>query len=252
MDPNHATSIAPPGYQPVPMHGPAPREITLMTGVAADRELLNENRRGLDNRRFRAFLLDRALMAVFAFAFFRLIPRDPSSAVLCLALMASYLAICEMATGQTIGKRKLRVRTVMADGSVPTPRAAAARALLLPVEAGLLIGLIVYVSSPKRRRIGDLAAGTIVVDANRVRPPSRPIDVATLRYPIAWAAIGLVLVTLSWQGRTSWSYRAQADEICEGAGEALQTFGTDAAAQSQIRLQLAGYLSRLDPPPTWS
>jgi len=69
-------------------------------------------------------------------------------------------------SGRTPGKRASRVRVVMADGSPVTFTAALVRSLLrivdfLPTLYGL--GAILVFVTSKNQRLGDLAAGTIVV-----------------------------------------------------------------------------------------
>lgn len=69
-------------------------------------------------------------------------------------------------SGRTPGKRASRVRVVMADGSPVTFTAALVRSLLrivdfLPTLYGL--GAIMVFVTSKNQRLGDLAAGTIVV-----------------------------------------------------------------------------------------
>ncbi|WNI15706.1 RDD family protein [Actinacidiphila sp. ITFR-21] len=76
------------------------------------------------------------------------------------------------ATGQTLGKRAMGLRIAMlADGSVPTPTAAAVRAavLWLPVFCCycvwfLLIGVTVALDRPYRQGVHDKAARTVVVE----------------------------------------------------------------------------------------
>lgn len=74
-------------------------------------------------------------------------------------------------SGRTPGKRASRVRVVMADGSPVTFTAALVRSLLrmvdfLPTLYGL--GAILVFVTSKNQRLGDLAAGTIVVREPKV------------------------------------------------------------------------------------
>jgi uncharacterized RDD family membrane protein YckC len=76
--------------------------------------------------------------------------------------------------GRTFGKRAMGLRVAMlADGSVPSPSAAAVRALVLWLPAFccscvwfLVIGLTVLVDRPYKQGIHDKAARTVVVRAN--------------------------------------------------------------------------------------
>lgn len=67
--------------------------------------------------------------------------------------------------GQTLGKKLLGLRVVMKDGSVPTLSAYLLRWLLMLVDFYLLqfLGALSILLTKHRQRLGDLAAGTIVI-----------------------------------------------------------------------------------------
>lgn len=72
--------------------------------------------------------------------------------------------------GQTLGKKMSRVRVRMVDGTPVTFAAAFYRNLLRPADAlpiGYLVGFIAIFTNEKSQRIGDLAAGTVVVHEPR-------------------------------------------------------------------------------------
>jgi uncharacterized RDD family membrane protein YckC len=76
--------------------------------------------------------------------------------------------------GQTIGKRLLRLRVVDAEGLRLQPAQIVVRNLLRAVDAlpGLyLVGGIVSVLSRRDQRLGDLAAGTVVIRSPRIDQP---------------------------------------------------------------------------------
>lgn len=84
------------------------------------------------------------------------------------AVMWGYFFVFEaFRDGQTPGKRMLSIRTVMQDGTPVTLRAAAVRSLLriLDVQPGVfcLVGGFSMLVSDHNKRLGDLAAGTVVV-----------------------------------------------------------------------------------------
>jgi uncharacterized RDD family membrane protein YckC len=83
--------------------------------------------------------------------------------------------------GQTPGKRLLGIR-VTGDGGVPvTPAQVVIRNLvrLIDVQFAYAVGLIAMFASREEKRLGDLAAGTVVV-AERHRPrPAGPRGAAT-------------------------------------------------------------------------
>jgi uncharacterized RDD family membrane protein YckC len=76
------------------------------------------------------------------------------------------LAVFEYLTGKTPGKMLLKTRVVMADGSPVGLVPALVRNGLRIIDAiGLyLVGLIVLAIDGQNRRIGDLAAGTRVIN----------------------------------------------------------------------------------------
>ena len=98
-------------------------------------------------------------------------------------------AMLETATrGRTLGKMALGLRAVRDDGGPATGRHAIVRALVGYVEIYLLVGVPALVASvvhPRAKRLGDMAAGTVVVSQRaRLRlapPPGMPPALA------AWA-----------------------------------------------------------------
>ncbi len=70
--------------------------------------------------------------------------------------------------GQSIGKRLMRIRVVNKDGTTPTLGSFIMRWMIWPVDM-TGIGLLVALLSKDSQRIGDLAAGTIVIKLNNYR-----------------------------------------------------------------------------------
>ncbi|PSL08553.1 putative RDD family membrane protein YckC [Haloactinopolyspora alba] len=96
-----------------------------------------------------------------------------------LAYWIGVLVVWQGLTGRTIGKSLTNMRTVDANGRPCGIGRAAARWVLLIVDAfpyiiPMLVGFITAVSSPDRRRVGDRVAKTWVVRADAV---GRPIGV---------------------------------------------------------------------------
>jgi CAAX protease family protein len=122
-------------------------------------------------RRLGAALLD-SLVWIIGLLFFNpaaYIGNETAAAVVVLILLSvwfNYFAICEWRWGQTIGKNMTGIRVVPLEGGRLSWGAAALRNLLRLVDLPLaLIGadyLIVH-GSPRRQRLGDRAANTIVV-----------------------------------------------------------------------------------------
>lgn len=76
--------------------------------------------------------------------------------------------------GQTLGKRLLDLRVVDAAGLKLTPAQVIVRNLLRTLDAlpaFYAVGGAACLLSPKRQRLGDLLAGTVVVRTARVAPP---------------------------------------------------------------------------------
>ena len=84
-----------------------------------------------------------------------------------LTLLAMlYCPLCEIFNhGQTLGKRIMKLRVVMKDGATPSLGAYLLRWLLFIIDGPLLsfIGVIFIIVTRHHQRIGDLAAGTLVI-----------------------------------------------------------------------------------------
>ena len=127
----------------------------------------------LDNRRVLAAIID--LLIVSAGAAVVLVAGDSLSGDRQSALTAVvlgwalyYFFALESGGGQTVGKKLMKLRVVRADGRPAGMGEIAVRTILRVVD-NYLVGLIVMLATGERRqRIGDLAAGTIVVDAARL------------------------------------------------------------------------------------
>jgi hypothetical protein len=67
--------------------------------------------------------------------------------------------------GQTIGKKLIMLRVIMADGTLPSPAAYLLRWLLMIADGPLLgyVGVLVMILNRNNQRLGDMAAGTLVV-----------------------------------------------------------------------------------------
>lgn len=81
-----------------------------------------------------------------------------------------------LAGGQTPGKRMLRLRVVRSDGGPVTFVPSLTRTLLrivdgLPVGYG--VGMVAVFASSMNQRLGDMAAGTVVVQEPELRPEKR-------------------------------------------------------------------------------
>jgi len=146
----------------------------------------------LDNRRVMAAIVD--LLIVVAGAVVILVAGDSLSgdrpgalAAVIIGWALYYFFALESGEGQTLGKRLMKIRVVRADGRPAGMGEIAVRTILRVID-NYLVGMIVMIATGERRqRIGDLAAGTIVVDASgpAVMAPPAPMpprvsDVAAL------------------------------------------------------------------------
>jgi uncharacterized RDD family membrane protein YckC len=95
--------------------------------------------------------------------------------VLLLIIAFPFVLHVRMA-GASPGKRLLGLRVTAADGSPARPLQHLLRALILPVDllpTGILLGLLLVGVTPRATRLGDLAAGTVVLRVRKGAPPVR-------------------------------------------------------------------------------
>lgn len=109
-----------------------------------------------------------------------------------LGWMAYFILFEGLWNGRTLGKVMIGLRVRMADGTPVTFVAAAGRNLLRFADfipAGYLLGIISIFTNPKSQRLGDLAAGTIVVLERRGEPRFTPAPYVLGVHPLE-ASIG--------------------------------------------------------------
>jgi uncharacterized RDD family membrane protein YckC len=142
----------------------------------------------LDNRRVLAGLIDVIIVGIGAAVLLVAagsVAGDDSDVggalrLVILGWALYYYFALESGDGQTVGKKLMKLRVVRADGRPVGMREVAVRTVLRVVDGiGVyIVGLItMLVTGEKRQRIGDLAAGTIVVDASvpTSAPPPPPV-----------------------------------------------------------------------------
>ena len=78
-----------------------------------------------------------------------------------------YFTYFEGTSGQTLGKKIMGIKVVKENGDQPSFMDALIRTILRIIDgiAFYLVGFIVILVSEKKQRLGDMAAGTIVVEA---------------------------------------------------------------------------------------
>lgn len=90
---------------------------------------------------------------------------DPIPTAIAGLIGLAYYVVLEAQQGKTLGKMALGLRTVTEDGQPLTWGTSLGRNLLRIVD-GLflyLVGFIVAMTNPKRQRVGDMVAKTIVI-----------------------------------------------------------------------------------------
>ena len=134
--------------------------------------------------RLLAQLIDMIIISIyFAFAIYILIQVDESISFErrhpywfystlffgCFSPTIFYHPICEWLNhGQSIGKAVMKCRVVSVDGSTPTLGGYLLRWLLYPIDVFVSggLGVIVIMFTDNNQRMGDLAAGTMVIKSN--------------------------------------------------------------------------------------
>jgi uncharacterized RDD family membrane protein YckC len=136
--------------------------------------------------RFIAIVIDMALQLVLivlaALAALDLVGGGVGEALLAIAAFAAlylyYILFEVLAAGRTPGKRVTHLRVVRAQGAPVDLPASAIRNLLRLIDllpAAYLVGLLSILVTQRNQRLGDLAAGTLVIRDTSVRrrPGSR-------------------------------------------------------------------------------
>lgn len=153
-------------------------------------------------------------------------------------VIVGYPLILETATrGRSVGKIALGLRVVSDDGGPERFRQALFRALASLVEIWMLFGspaIICSILSPKAKRIGDIFAGTVVVNERGPRlgpPPAMPPA-------LAWWAASLQLAGLSvGQAEVARQFLSRAPQL-------------DRQLRTQMAYRIAGdVVARIAPPP---
>ncbi len=79
------------------------------------------------------------------------------------AFYLAYVAALDGFRGRTLGKALCGIAVIREeDGSVPGPGRAALRAAMF-LFVDMLAGIFMMLASPKRQRLGDIAANTLVI-----------------------------------------------------------------------------------------
>jgi uncharacterized RDD family membrane protein YckC len=152
----------------------------------------------LDNRRVVAALIDLVIVGVGWAVILAAAGKfgEPASDIgaplvaVNLGWALYYYFVCESGSGQTLGKRVMKIRVVGTDGAPAGMREVALRTVLRIVDGMFvyLVGLIVMLATRERRgRLGDLIGATMIVSADEpapTAPMTAPEAPARSRVPI--------------------------------------------------------------------
>ncbi len=129
--------------------------------------------RGVVGQRMLAFVVDTAVVVASVAAVVRRLVTPGGRRVAATAAVAAvagllYHVVLEGAFGRTAGKKLCGIVVVREDGAPCSYAAAGVRTLLRFVDwlpAAYLVGLLAIALTDRDQRLGDLAAGTVVVRA---------------------------------------------------------------------------------------
>ena len=156
-----------------------------------------------------------------------------------------YPVLFELLPGSaTPGKRAVGLKVLMDSGLPITPAASLVRNLLrtadfLPMLYGL--GIVSMLLRPDFKRIGDLAAGTLVVHTNNMRLHGA-IPEAAPRAPARTLSTHEQAVIVAWAGRATRLTPARFDELAELARPAVGRSSHDDGQATQRLLGVAQWL----------
>lgn len=147
-------------------------------------------------------IIDIILLVVYNYSaatFVSKLPLDSDDMLRLLLILAllflpaiGYTFLAELLfNGQTIGKYVMKTRVVMADGSSPTVGALFLRYVCEMVDLWMgFVGIIFIMCTKRHQRLGDLAAGTMVVkteDTEHMRISIHEFDYARRGYTPTYA-----------------------------------------------------------------
>ena len=99
--------------------------------------------------------------------------------VLYLFPLFFYSLLCEILNqGQTLGKMALKIRVVKMDGSMPTLGSYLMRWMLFLIDgpATSFVGLVAMILTRNNQRLGDMAAGTVVIKKQKYKKIQISLD----------------------------------------------------------------------------
>lgn len=118
--------------------------------------------------RMLAQVIDWVIQAAYFFTWVYIHPDFSELMIILIVVLPVlfYCPLCEILSGgQTFGKWLIKLRVIMADGTLPSISAYLLRWLLMIADGPTLgyIGVLVMLLNRNNQRLGDMAAGTLVV-----------------------------------------------------------------------------------------
>lgn len=174
--------------------------------------------------RFYAYLVDvliRFVVFLVAFALLAVLGSLGAGLALVLFFLLEWLypVLFELSPGAaTPGKRMVGLTVVMDSGLPITPAASLTRNLLRAADllpSFYAFGALSMLWRHDFKRLGDLAAGTLVVHAAQAELPHGSLPAAPARAPAVPLPARAQAAIVAWAGRVSRLTEARADELAE-------------------------------------
>jgi len=253
-----AAPALPPAWQdmgPIVVDVARHTELRQAGAAVESASLRAERRRGLDNRRVLALIVDWLVLAPVVGVLAALTDSREQLGLLSLGFALSYFFLAESLTGQTAGKALFGLRVVRLDGGRLDVRAVATRNVLLIVDGffGYLVGTLFVICTKHRQRLGDLAAGTVVTHA--ADHPHRSADgrgraAMLVLYPVVWLAAAFFGGHSLAADHARTAYLDQARLACVQVAEQTQAAGVPSTIQGvySVNYSLELALRAITPP----
>ena len=174
--------------------------------------------------RFYAYIVDlgvRLVVFIGATIFLAQLGRFGGGLMLLLLFLLEWLypVVFELGPGAaTPGKRMVGLTVVMDSGLPVTPAASLTRNLLRAADflpSFYALGALAMLWRHDFKRLGDLAAGTLVVHAERAGPRPAAPPPAPARAPAVPLPAAAQAAIVAWAGRVPRLTEARADELAE-------------------------------------
>jgi uncharacterized RDD family membrane protein YckC len=218
--------------------------ITVSTPEGVDLDLVVA---GLGSR-FMSSLVDSALQAALILPLLALaqvgVAGVAAASVGGLLVVFGYPMACDaLLDGRTVGRRVTGLRLVTEDGGRVGVLAAAVRNIVRLVDilpGAYSIGALAVIVSSRNQRVGDMAAGTLVVRAAPVRRSKGPVVPGADRATVATGPGVAPQVAALPEGAGAWDLtRVTAEDVRVVRSFLARRHGLDPAARARVASELA-------------